>query len=76
MSLLLFCSLQADEAAAAELQRQQNDALERRHFEALQSTYGMTGKVMHILSGVDLLQRNPQQRRASAGCLKGLNCRY
>ena len=49
IDLLLSCSLQADEAAAVELQRQQNDAAERRHFEALQSTYGMTGKVLHIL---------------------------
>ena len=71
VSLLLFCSLQADEAAAAELQRQQNDAAERKHFEALQCTYGMAGKVMHTLPGVDLLQRPPQQRSASTGHYKG-----
>ncbi len=40
-----YCSLQADEATAADLQRQQNEAAEDRHFEALQSKFGMGEKV-------------------------------
>ena len=38
-------SLQADEATAAQLQHQHNEAEESRHFEALQSETGMGEKV-------------------------------
>ena len=38
-------SLQADEATAAQLQRQHNEAEESRQFEALQSKFGMNERV-------------------------------
>jgi hypothetical protein len=43
---VLFCcySLQADEATAAEVQREQDDEAERRHFQALRGKFGMAEK--------------------------------